>query len=167
MENINIFLDLEETVIDDFYSKKILFDNIIKIKKSISFFSDKYSNQIDNKNINLILFSAAVCSTNDVEYFNIYLKNILEKHLDLIFSDIFIFDTLTIFKLALKNGINPLPDDTIHDIFQFNIKEQVFELVSKDNSVNILYDDTVLNKHSIIFQDDFSTIKQINITVKV
>lgn len=167
MENINIFLDLEETVIDDFYSKKILFDNIIKIKKSISFFSDKYSNQIDNKNINLILFSAAVCSNNDVEYFNIYLKNILEKHLDLIFSDIFIFDTLTIFKLALKNGINPLPDDTIHDIFQFNIKEQVFELVSKDNSVNILYDDTVLNKHSIIFQDDFSTIKQINITVKV
>jgi len=144
---LNVFLDLEETVIDDWFSCCFLNNKIEKIKNLINKFSLEFLNEKANENnVNLILFSAAVTNEEDLKEFNKFIKPILEEKLELKFNEVVMFDNKTIFGLAKKCGIKPTNDDTIHDIFMFNIKEEVFNLVVKKNEINILFDDTVEDK---------------------
>jgi len=147
MQKINIFLDLEETVIDEWSSCNFLINNISFIKNMINTFSMDLNNQeADNENINLILFSAAVSSEKDLLFFREHIQDFLEEQLELVFSDFFIFDIDTLKSLAKSNQINVLPDDSIQDIFNFNEKEQIFQLIAIENEINILFDDIVENK---------------------
>ena len=140
---MNIYLDLEETVIDDWYSVCFLEHKILIIKDIIQNLTEKYNDY----NINLILFSAAVCNEDDVRIFEDNIKNDLENKLGIPFNSYYTFSNKNIFKLAKQNGIKKLPDDTIHDIFMFNIKEEVFNLLCKENNgINVLFDDTVTTK---------------------
>jgi len=169
---INIFLDLEETVIDDWFSGVLLEDNISKIKNQINKFSLKFNKEkASSKNINLILFSAAITSKNDVLFFDENLRTILEQELDLSFNEVFLFSKENCFSLLKK--INVFPDDTdiLLDVFKFNQKEEVFNLISKKNEINILFDDKVENK--VILEDvdvdvfDFNSSQAIKILVKI
>lgn len=147
---MNIYLDLEETVIDDWFTQSFLNNKIEKIKIIIKKLSEKY-----NTDINLILFSAAVCDDNDIKEFETYIKPLLEKKLQLQFQEYFIFSNKNIFELAKRNKISVLPNDTIHDIFRNNIKEEVFNLWCKGSKgINVLIDDTVENKIVNYFEDN-------------
>lgn len=149
---INVFLDLEETVIDDWFSGIFLNYKIDIIKSKIEKFSIEYQKEIaQDKNINLILFSAAVCNNEDLKKYELEFKDMLEEKLGFTFNSEFLFSDKSIFSLARGRGIRHLPDDTIHDIFQFNIKEEIFNLVAVKNEINILFDDTVKDK--IVFED--------------
>jgi len=140
---MNIYLDLEETVIDDWYSVCFLEHKILIIKDIIQNLTEKYNDY----DVNLILFSAAVCNEDDIKIFENNIKNDLENKLGILFSSYYTFSNKNIFKLAKQNGIKILPDDTIHDIFMFNIKEEVFNLLCKKNKgINVLFDDTVSTK---------------------
>jgi hypothetical protein len=151
---LNVFLDLEETVIDDWFSCCFLNHKIEKIKNLINQFSLEFLKEKSNKNnINLVLFSAAIINEKDLEEFNNSIKPILEENFELDFKEIIMFDNKTIFGLARECGIKPTNEDTIHDIFMFNIKEEVFNLVAKKNEINILFDDTVQNK--VCFEGSF------------
>jgi len=163
---LNIFLDLEETVIDDWFSGIFLNHKIDIIKSKIEKFSIEFQKEIaQDKNINLILFSAAVCNQEDLEKFNKDFKGELENKLGFNFKSEFIFSNKNCFDLAKQNGIKPLNDDTIHDVFNWNIKEEIFNFLIKKNEVNILFDDTVKDK--IIFEDlDFHNIKNAK-TIKI
>ena len=152
MSKLNIFLDLEETVIDDWYSCNFLDHKIDTINDKIKSLSIDFLSEIaQDRNINLILFSAAVCNENDLNIFNKQIKPILEKKLEFKFSSEFLFSDENWIKLANKNGIKVLQDDNMQDIFNLNIKEQIFELIAIKNEVNILFDDTVDNKITQLF----------------
>lgn len=158
---LNIFLDLEETVIDDWVYCNFLYYKIDIIKKIIEDISIKYfSEKVKSENINLILFSAAVVTESDLKIFNHYIKPILEKHLGLTFSSEFLFSNENWRELAEINGIKTLNDDSMIDIFNFNVKEQIFELIYIKNEINILFDDTVQNKITNIFDGDLFSKKQ-------
>jgi hypothetical protein len=140
---MNIYLDLEETVIDDWYTQVFLNNKIDIIKRTLDNISEMYN---DTK-MNLILFSAAVCDKNDIEEFENFIKPILEDKLRIRFSEYFIFSDENIIKLARENGISILKIDSIHDIFMFNIKEEVFNLLcNKTGGINVLFDDTIESK---------------------
>ena len=146
-DTINIFLDLEETVIDDWYSGNFLPQNIDRISDLIKKFSIEYNSRIaSNNNVNLILFSAAVTNQKDLDFFNLNFKITLEEKLGFKFNSEFLFSDENYFELALKNGIQMLDTDTVHDIFMFNPKEEIFNLIAIENEVNILFDDTVRSK---------------------
>jgi hypothetical protein len=149
---MNVFLDLENTVIDDWFSCIFLNQKIDKINNILQNLSIKFNKTIvNNENINLILFSAAVVNNEDLNRFNKDIKPILEEKLNLKFADVFIFSDENCFELAKQKGIKPLETDTLHDIFLFNIKEEIFNIIAKPNEINILFDDTVADK--IVFED--------------
>ena len=78
MSKLNIFLDLEETVIDDWYSCNFLDNKIDIINDKIKSLSIDFLSEIaQDRNINLILFSAAVCNEHDLKIFNKQIKPIL------------------------------------------------------------------------------------------
>jgi len=166
---MNIFLDLEETVIDDWYSCIFLDEKIQKIKSHIQKISRKLLNkEAFDSDINLILFSAAVCDKRDLEIFNSSIKPILEEKLGLSFNSEFLFDEENWRNIAKDKQINVLPEDTIHDIFHNNIKEEIFNAIAIQNQINILFDDTVTNSLKEIFDTDIFTDKKTTlITVKM
>jgi len=140
---MNIYLDLEDTVIDSWESQMFLEHKIQYIRKTIK----KLSIDYNDSNINLILFSAAVIDSDDINEFETYIKDVLEDKLRIKFSEYFIFSNKNIFALAKQHNISVLNDDSIHDIFRNNIKEEVFNLWCKNTKgINVIFDDTVSNK---------------------
>jgi len=166
---MNVFLDLEETIIDDWFSCNFLFQNIKNIEKMIKKFSISFDNKIaTSENINLILFSAAVINQKDLDRFNNMIKPVIEEHLSFKFKSEFLFSNNNIKNLVENNGIKMLPNDHISDIFNLNVKEQIFKLISIENETNVLFDDTVIeNSVETLFDDSFEDKKTIKICVKV
>jgi len=146
---MNIFLDLENTIIDSW-------DNPVFLEEKIKFIKKKLNN-FNSKEKTLILFSFAVDDKHSLNIFNERLKHKIEDLFSLQFSKIVLFSKDNLFKIA-KHAFNiePLIDDSINDIFLGNTKEQIFEaLVLKEhlNETSILFDDTVSNSIKEVFED--------------
>jgi len=146
---MNIFLDLENTIIDSW-------DNPVFLEEKIRFIKNKL-NDFNSKEKTLILFSFAVDDNHSLNIFNERLKHKIEDLFSLQFSKIVLFSKDNLFRIAKQAfNIEPLIDDSINDIFLGNTKEQIFEaLVLKEhlNETSILFDDTVSNSIKEVFED--------------
>jgi len=167
---MNIFLDLEETIIEDWFNPFFLENKIEKIKKDI--FLLKEINDIEDDEINLILFSFAVTNKHNEEIFIKTLKKEIEEMFNSKFIKIYKFNKEFIFSILEKSWkIKTLPTDMISDILMGNEKETLFEIIALNdfkNEINILFDDTVKTTKKEIFEKSlFSREKTTLITIKV
>jgi len=161
---MNIFLDLENTIIDSW-------DNPVFLEEKIDFIKNKLQ-KFDSEEKTLILFSFAVDNNHSLNIFNERLKYEIENLFNLQFSKIVLFSKDNLFKIAKQAfNIEPLVDDNINDIFFGNTKEQIFEaLVLKEhlNETSILFDDTVSNSIKEVFEDNIFSSKSTKlITIRV
>jgi len=161
---MNIFLDLENTIIDSW-------DNPVFLEEKIDFIKNKLQ-KFDSEEKTLILFSFAVDNNHSLNIFNERLKYEIENLFNLQFSKIVLFSKDNLFKIAKQAfNIEPLVDDNINDIFLGNTKEQIFEaLILKEhlNETSILFDDTVSNSIKEVFEDNIFSSKSTKlITIRV
>ena len=146
-----IFLDLEMTLIYDWFEDRSIIDNNIKIIRD---FADEYKH-IEK----FYLFSMAIWSREDVEKFdNSRLKKELELSLGKELECIYMED---IYKKILKNN-NILINVYFSDIFMFEPKTNFFiEWIRDTNQKGefILFDDTVEDSEYIFKDRNFIFIK--------
>ena len=169
-ETFNIFLDLEETVIDDWFNGVFLLNKITKIKQKLnsienSLIAEKLLKKTHTKK--LIIFSLAIINKEDIVKFNTKYKHVIENMFNLKIDEIVIFDEVLWTNIAKKHNITPLKTDNMFDVFNIDIKTFFFKELSKNNSINILFDDTTFNSFEKVFDDEFETLKKTNITVKI
>jgi hypothetical protein len=137
-----LFLDLEETLIDDWHTKNILHLQIQKIKKEII-----EPHSFDSA----VLFSFAVWDEEEKNHFDIFLKEKLEELLGITIT---VQTMEQVFEKVLKkNGITGERRE-FSDIFLFNAKFQLFsdwiKLMKENNILAILVDDTVEDQELLL-----------------
>ena len=150
---MNIFLDLEETIIKDWFEPTLLLKNIEFIKKTISELMDKFL----DFNLNITIFSFAIIDDKDLNIFKNTLQEAIERSLDIEINNVWVCSKENLFKLSEKRGVLPLPSDSVNDIFLGNQKEEVFNLIvdfEHRGEISILFDDTVKNSIQHIFDGD-------------
>lgn len=164
-KKINVFLDLEEVIIDDWNTLQFLNDKIDFVKKHIEIFKEIYGEKIS-----FHIFSFAITSDRDFDTFN----SILSEDIEILFGpieSIFIASNENLIKLADSKGIVACLSDFPSDLFG-NMKSESFEEFMKlnyKNQINILFDDTVENSEKTIFHKSFNDYENSTkiITVKV
>jgi len=130
----NLFLDLELTLIKDWYDHTLIPHNIKLIKKFI----------LDNNIENATLFSAAVWTQKEADSFNDNLKDFLEEKLGITLDILLLTEA---HKLILdKNNLSGESTAFFCDTFLFDQKENFFKewlLASEAEGHFVLFDDTV------------------------
>lgn len=155
---MNVFLDLEKTIIEDWTDHTLLIDNIKKIKKQL--------NNIDIKTLNI--FSMAITSDKDIETFNRLIRKDIEKLFNIKIKSIIKIDNKFVENMAKLENIPFFETDFMTDIFQRNPKEELFEIFIKHNFKNeasILFDDMVSNSKKQIFDNSPLEINENSTTI--
>jgi len=162
---MNIFLDLEDTIIESW-------DNPIFLEEKISFIKKQIRTLLlDNielsGDINFILFSMAVDNERSKKIFEERLKNKIEDIFKIEFKEIFVFSRKNINVLLNEClSVQFLDTDFLPDIFLRNEKEELFELICMSRfkgSFNVLFDDTVSTFKKEIFEKDLFSKKSTKI----
>jgi hypothetical protein len=134
MNEINLFLDLEETLIKDWFNHTLLPDKVENIKN----FAKK------NNIKKATMFSAAIWTESEKNLFEKNLKTFLEKNLELKLDVLLLEEAFDI--VVKKNGIIAENSAFFCDIFLFSQKEEFFKqwlLASNKKGIFVLFDDTV------------------------
>ncbi len=150
---MNIFLDLEETIIKDWYTPNLLSDKIEFIKKEITSIERRFEEKVTK----VIILSFAIINDIDLEIFERTLRFEIENALNLKIDDIWICSKENLFELSRKRGVEPLAGDSVHELFLGNQKEEIFELITMNNfkeEISVLFDDTVTNSIKSIFGEE-------------
>lgn len=151
-EKLNIFVDLEETLIDEFSTNpKFLVENCTSIKRFIS----------NTEHSHMFLFSFAIHDTKDVEIFAADIQPILERVLDKKFSHIVTVPQM--FKVTQK--ALSMRFGTLSDFILERGKELAFHdwcRAFHRGEANILIDDVVHNRMTIDI-DDGTSMETINV----
>lgn len=163
---MNLFLDLEDTIIDHFDSKIFLHEKVNKIKLLISEI-EKSKNQ---KFKTLSIFSAAITNDKNIEKFNFLYADFIEKEFKLKVEFIFKFDRKTLIDLIrLENkSVQIFNHDHIPDIIWRNEKEDVFIWFCKHfrkGQINVLFDDIVETTESNFHLSETGNITENTTTV--
>jgi len=162
---MNVFLDLEKTIIEDWTEPFFLEENILFINSQLELIQRKFN----PSSIKLVLFSFAVDNNHSFEIFERNLRSKIEVFFSAKFIKVFLFSKENLFQLAEDSlNIKSLPSDHITDLFTGNMKEQVFEaLVNRDfkGELNVLFDDTVKTSFKEVFED--SLFSQTNKTTLI
>lgn len=166
---MNLFLDLEETVIDDWYSAKFLPHNIKIIREKIKQLEEHF----DDKFEYIDIFSFAILEQKDLDRFDIYFKNDIEKIFKLPVRNILCFDKPFINTFLKQFNTSIKSNQRMQDVLTLNSKSQMFELFCKDNHKgerSILFDDVVEDEVKITYEQCFlncDTIPTEIITIKI
>ena len=131
---VNLFLDLEETLIIDWYNHTLKPENITIIKEFIK----------ENKIKKATMFSAAIWTKKEEDFFNENLKEFLENKLEVKLDVLRLEDAFD--SVVNKNGLIGTNSSFFCDIFLFNQKEEFFKqwlLATKQKGTFVLFDDTV------------------------
>ena len=149
---MNLFLDLEETVIDDWFSGVFLHHKMENMKSMIRELEKQRNDKFDH----LVVFSFAITSDRDVDHFNLHFKEHLESFFEIKVNTVFKSDNKNLFKLAKSAGLDVLPGDLPSDVFNGNLKQEAFEafaLKHHRNEFSLLFDDVVSNSHNFLFNN--------------
>jgi hypothetical protein len=165
---MNIFLDLEDTLIENWFEQVFIDNKITFIKNQISNLRT-YFNEPD---IKLILFSFAVTNDHTQNIFKLRLQKQIEDIFQAKFIKIYQFNKKFVFNLLRKNwNIHISDNEIISDILLGNQKEILFEIISLSdfkNEICVLFDDTVNTFKKDIFDKDlFSRKKTSLVSIRV
>ena len=131
-----LFLDLEMTLIKDWYDHTLILKNVSIINEFIR----------KNKIEKATLFSAAVWTKKESDAFNVNLKEFLEENLEVAIEVLLLEEA---HQLVLdKNGLIGENTAFACDTFLFEEKEEFFKqwlLASNAKGHFVLFDDTVEN----------------------
>jgi len=132
----NLFLDLELTLIKDWYDQTLIPHNVEIIKKFID------EHQIERS----VLFSAAVWTKSEGEAFNTELRVFLEEKLGISIEVLLLEEAHQL--ILNKNGLIGENTAFACDTFLFEEKEEFFKqwlLATEAKGHFVLFDDTVEN----------------------
>lgn len=144
---MNIYLDLEETIIDDWNSGNFLPHNIRAIKNNIRELENYYGEKVEHINI----FSFAIVNKSDIELFNKIFRDDIEKIFDKEIKNVVICDNKLLQRLLKPKGVQVSHDEAVQDVLTINPKAQYFDLYVKDKypgEISVLFDDMVDNNIS-------------------
>lgn len=146
---MKLFLDLENTLIDEWGSNKLLLNKITIIKQFIKKHSIKEAT----------IFSFALTNEKDFIYFKENLQNILEKELNIKLKVVLIEN---IFNELMKIFGIKAKFYELRDIYLFNQKSDMFTHLIKHlknihNETFVLFDDKVDNT-SVLLNDTHTKI---------
>jgi len=144
---MEVFLDLEETLIIDWFNPSLKEENISIIKSFL----------ISNKIKEVTLFSAAVWTKKEEKAFNEQFKDFLEEVLNVKIKVLLLEKAFD--KVIKANGIAAENSSFFCDIFLFNQKEEFFKqwlLAEEKKGEFVLFDDTV--DDSIFIKKDLKII---------
>lgn len=139
---MNVFLDLEETVIDDWFSGMFLGEKIAKIKHSLDILSK------DTQITSLNIFSFAIVDENDVRRFNTVFRQPIENIFEMPINNVIMMSNDFINELLKPHNTFLFDGESVEDVFTVNSKMQSFELFCKANHAgekSVLFDDMVEN----------------------
>ena len=148
-KKINIFLDLEKTIIESWDMPFDLMMNILFIREEIDKLKVKYGD-----NISFHIFSFAISDEEDLKTFENTLQASVEANFGTIES-CFIASNENLFALAKQKGMEVKEGDFPSDLFG-NMKAESFEEMVKHthkNQINVLFDDLVENSEKVIFHE--------------
>lgn len=132
---VHLFLDLEETLIIDWFNPILKTENIKIIKKFIK----------ENKIKKATMFSAAIWKHKEKEEFDKKFKLLLEEVLEIKLEVLVLEEAFSI--VIKKNNICAVNNAFLSsEIFLFNQKEDFFKqwlLATKQKGTFVLFDDTV------------------------
>jgi len=164
MTHLNIFFDLEETLIKEWENPSVLHDNISIIKNKIQLLKEKF-----DLPIRFHIFSFAIVNQRDLDRFNEHERDWIENTFGKL-ETIFIANDNNLFELIKAKGLTPMIDDKPSDLMG-NMKSEGFEqLVLRDHQrdVNILFDDLVLDTQKELFHGDmFSSQSNSTIIIEI
>jgi len=152
---MKLFLDLEETIIDDFTTKVILNDKIKNIKNLIK----KIEKKQKKKFTSITIFSMAITSLSDVRNFKMFLQETIERIFNIPVEEIFLFNRNNIISLIKKEAPNflILETDFLADFIFGDEKTKTFLMHCEQNEKSefcVLFDDVVKNKQVRFHLDD-------------
>ena len=149
-KKLNVFLDLEETVIKDWFEPFELTMNVMFVKEQVEVLKKRFG-----QNVSFHVFSFAVSDERDLEVFNEELRPWLESEFGEVES-CFMASNENLFDLAAKKGLARSDMDMPSDLFG-NMKSEAFEEFVKlnhKNEVNVLFDDVVENSEKTFFNGE-------------